>query len=124
VSDLFQAEKADNHAIAADASTRQAVQTIVIADTAMGIENVPTIGGAAHGNMVLVVIGLLGWWAVIRYRLGLLSLEEALAKLSKRLGLRMRAVILPYANAAIDVDSIADLMLVQGALEKAAAEDA
>lgn len=72
----------------------------------------------------LVVIGLLGWWAVIRYRLGLLSLEEALAKLSKRLGLRIRAVILPYANAAIDVDSIADLMLVQGALEKAAAEDA
>ncbi|MDG1945492.1 MAG: nucleotidyltransferase family protein [Halioglobus sp.] len=72
----------------------------------------------------LVVIGLLGWWAVIRYRLGLLSLEEALAKLSKRLGLRMRAVILPYANAAIDVDSIADLMLVQGALEKAAVEDA
>jgi CTP:molybdopterin cytidylyltransferase MocA len=72
----------------------------------------------------LVVIGLLGWWAVIRYRLGFLSLEEAVAKLSKRLGLRMRVVILPYANAAIDVDSIADLMLVQGALEKAAAEDA
>ena len=72
----------------------------------------------------LVVIGLLGWWAVIRYRLGLLSLEEALAKLSKRLGLRMRAVILPYANAAIDVDSIADLMLVKGSLAKAAAEDA
>ena len=72
----------------------------------------------------LVVIGLLGWWAVIRYRLGFLSLEEALAKLSKRLGLRMRAVILPYANASIDVDSIADLMLVKGALEKAAAEDA
>ena len=72
----------------------------------------------------LVVIGLLGWWAVIRYRLGLLSLEEALAKLSKRLGLRIRAVILPYANAAIDVDSIADLMLVRGALEKAAAEGA
>ncbi|MEM9254118.1 MAG: nucleotidyltransferase family protein [Pseudomonadota bacterium] len=72
----------------------------------------------------LVVIGLLGWSAVIRYRLGLLSLEEALAKLSKRLGLRIRAVILPYANAAIDVDSIADLMLVKGALEKAAADDA
>ncbi len=72
----------------------------------------------------LMVIGLLGWWAVIRYRMGVLSLEEALAKLSKRLGLRMRAVILPYANAAIDVDSIADLILVKGALEKAAAEDA
>jgi CTP:molybdopterin cytidylyltransferase MocA len=72
----------------------------------------------------LLVIGLLGWLAVIRYRLGLLPLEEALAKLSKRLGLRMRAVILPYANAAIDVDSIADLMLVKGFLENAAHRDA
>jgi hypothetical protein len=41
-----------------------------------------------------------------------LSLEEALCRLGKRLGLRMHAVILPYANAAIDVDSIADLELV------------
>jgi GTP:adenosylcobinamide-phosphate guanylyltransferase len=64
----------------------------------------------------LVLIGLLGWWMVLRYRLGMLSLEEALAKLSKRLGLRVRAVILPYANAAIDVDSIADLVLVKGYL--------
>lgn len=64
----------------------------------------------------LVLIGLLGWWAVLRYRLGMLSLEEALAKLGKRLGLRVRAVILPYANAAIDVDSIADLTLVGGFL--------
>ena len=72
----------------------------------------------------LVLIGLLGWSAVIRYRLGLLSLEEALAKLGKRLGLRIRAVVLPYANAAIDVDSIADLMLVKGSLEKAVDRDA
>jgi GTP:adenosylcobinamide-phosphate guanylyltransferase len=71
----------------------------------------------------LLVIGLLGWWAVVRYRLGMLPLEEALAKLSKRLGLRIRAVILPYANAAIDVDSIADYVLVQGSLAKAAALD-
>jgi GTP:adenosylcobinamide-phosphate guanylyltransferase len=62
----------------------------------------------------LALISLLGWWMVLRYRLGMLSLEEALAKLSKRLGLRVRAVILPYANAAIDVDSIADLELVNG----------
>jgi CTP:molybdopterin cytidylyltransferase MocA len=71
----------------------------------------------------LILIGLLGWWAVIRYRLGLLPLEEALAKLSKRLGLRIRAVILPYANAAIDVDSIADLALVKGSIARAAAAD-
>jgi YjbE family integral membrane protein len=54
-----QEQKADVHAIAADVSLRQAVQTIVIADTAMGIENVLAVGGAAHGNMLLVVIGLL-----------------------------------------------------------------
>ncbi len=72
----------------------------------------------------MLVIGLLGWLAVIRYRLGLLPLEDALAKLSKRLGLRIRAVILPYANAAIDVDSIADLMLVKGSLETAVDRDA
>jgi hypothetical protein len=32
--------------------------------------------------------------------------------------------MLPYANAAIDVDSVADLMLVKGSLAKAAAENA
>jgi len=72
----------------------------------------------------MVVVGLLGWWAVIRYRLGWLSLDEALAKLGNRLGLRIRAVILPYANAAIDVDSIADLMLVKGSLASAVDQDA
>jgi YjbE family integral membrane protein len=54
-----QAEKTDGHTLAANVSLRQAVQTIVIADTAMGIENVLAVGGAAHGNMLLVIIGLL-----------------------------------------------------------------
>jgi YjbE family integral membrane protein len=51
--------KADEIKLTADASIRQAVMTIVIADMAMGIENVLAIGGAAHGNVLLVVIGLL-----------------------------------------------------------------
>ena len=71
----------------------------------------------------MILIGLLGWWAVLRYRFGFLSLEEALTKLSKRLGLRLRVVILPYANAAVDVDSISDLVMVRGSCEKLAAED-
>ena len=61
----------------------------------------------------LVVIGLLGWWSVIRYRLGLLTLDGALQRLSRLLGVRLGAVILPYANAAVDVDSVADYQLVQ-----------
>jgi hypothetical protein len=38
---------------------RQAITSIVIADTAMGIENVIAIGGAAHGSVILVILGLL-----------------------------------------------------------------
>lgn len=36
-----------------------AVKTIVFADIAMGLDNVLAVAGAAHGNIVLVVIGLL-----------------------------------------------------------------
>jgi YjbE family integral membrane protein len=45
--------------VGTDASVRQAVMTIVLADMAMGIENVLAVGGAAHGNVLLVIIGLL-----------------------------------------------------------------
>jgi YjbE family integral membrane protein len=46
------------HAVAAKTSVRGAVQTIVIADAVMGVDNVLAVGGAAHGSMLLVVIGL------------------------------------------------------------------
>jgi molybdopterin-guanine dinucleotide biosynthesis protein A len=66
----------------------------------------------------LRVIGLLGWHAIIAYLLGLLSLERALAILSHRLNLRIAAVILPYAHAAVDIDSVADYLLVRKKFEK------
>ncbi len=64
----------------------------------------------------IILIGLLGWWSVLRYRLGLLSRDEALARLSKKLGLKLSAVTLPYGNAAVDVDSISDFTLVENKL--------
>jgi len=67
----------------------------------------------------LVLIGLLGWWSVIRYRFGWLPLDEALARLSRKLDLDIQAVILPFANAAVDVDSISDFTIVQGRLAAA-----
>jgi len=67
----------------------------------------------------LRIIRLLGWRAVLRYRLGLLSLEEALQRLGKRLGLRIAPVVVPYADAAIDVDSLDDLQRVRARLEPA-----
>jgi YjbE family integral membrane protein len=45
-------------AIAAKSSVRGAVQTIVVADAVMGVDNVLAVGGAAHGSMLLVLIGL------------------------------------------------------------------
>lgn len=51
-------EQGGGHSITAAASMRGAIQTIVIADAAMGIDNVLAVGGAAHGSIVLVVLGL------------------------------------------------------------------
>lgn len=45
-------------AIAAKRSVRGAVQTIIIADAVMGVDNVLAVGGAAQGSMLLVLIGL------------------------------------------------------------------
>ena len=61
----------------------------------------------------LAVIRLLGLWALLRYRMGWLTLDAALAGLSRRVGLRIGVVILPYAHAAVDVDSLSDYVLVQ-----------
>ncbi len=36
-----------------------AIKTIVVADIVMGLDNVLAIAGAAHGNILLVIIGLL-----------------------------------------------------------------
>jgi YjbE family integral membrane protein len=41
------------------ASFAAAVRTIVIADAMMGLENVLAVAGAAHGSVLLVVLGLL-----------------------------------------------------------------
>jgi len=51
-------EEDKGHAIEAKASFRAAVQTIVVADAVMGVDNVLAVGGAAHGSMLLVLIGL------------------------------------------------------------------
>lgn len=61
----------------------------------------------------LRVISQLGWWSVLRYLLGQLPLDSALDELSRRLRVRIRPVILPFPEAAIDVDTIADQRLVE-----------
>ncbi|KEK24813.1 TerC family protein [Bacillus gaemokensis] len=49
----------DLSSIQAKTTLFQAVRTIVFADLVMGFDNVLAIAGAAHGNIILVIIGLL-----------------------------------------------------------------
>jgi GTP:adenosylcobinamide-phosphate guanylyltransferase len=61
----------------------------------------------------LRVIGAVGWSAIVRYLSGTLTLEAALSGLSRRMGLKVGVIPLPYAEAAIDVDSAADRRLAE-----------
>ena len=71
-----------------------------------------------------VVTRLLGWRGVVRYLLGRLTLEHALQQLSSRLGVRIGAVVLPYPEAAVDVDTPADRQLAEAVLsERGQAEE-
>jgi YjbE family integral membrane protein len=45
--------------VVAAVSFRAAIQTIIVADAIMGVDNVLAVAGAAHGSFLLVVLGLL-----------------------------------------------------------------
>jgi len=56
----------------------------------------------------LRVVTAFGWISVLRYLTGRLTLPEALSRASQAMGLRVNAVVMPYPEAAIDVDSVLD----------------
>ena len=66
------------------------------------------------------VIGLVGWGAVARYALGMLSLAQGVRKISRQTGIDAGVVTMPFAEAAIDVDSVADLDLVRAIVARSA----
>ena len=51
------------------------------------------------------------------YRMGRLRLEDASARLSRRFGVRLRPVLLPFSLLAVDVDTPEDLSLCNRLLE-------
>lgn len=61
----------------------------------------------------LKMLANVGWWAALRYALGWLDLDDALALLSQRLGVRVGAVLMPFPEAAVDVDTVADWHFVE-----------
>lgn len=56
---LREEEKGDEHEFSRVSGFWGAMRTIIIADALMGLDNVLGVAGAAHGNFVLVVVGLL-----------------------------------------------------------------
>ena len=59
------------------------------------------------------MMGAIGWVVVLRYLLGKLSLQEGLGRLSTRMNVKAGAVILPFPEAAVDVDTVSDWRLVE-----------
>ncbi len=59
------------------------------------------------------LIRALGVTELVRYILGRLTLMEALDRLGRRLDLHVKEILVPFAEAAIDVDSLEDLTLAE-----------
>jgi GTP:adenosylcobinamide-phosphate guanylyltransferase len=59
-----------------------------------------------------------GWRPLLAYLLGRLTLDDAMARASHVIGARLAAVVMPYPEAAIDVDKLADLELVETILAR------
>jgi YjbE family integral membrane protein len=53
---LLQEEQA--HAVKAGGNLFEAIRTIVLADVVMSLDNILAVGGAAHGNLELLLLGL------------------------------------------------------------------
>ncbi len=68
----------------------------------------------------LRMMRILGWWTVVRHLLGRMSLADALEHISSKMGIRAGAVILPFPEAAVDVDTADDWHFVQSLVKKQA----
>ena len=66
-----------------------------------------------HRKRPLKMIWALGPFLLLRYAIGQLSLQNALAALGQKTGLKLQAIMLTQPEAAIDVDSRTDLDFVR-----------
>lgn len=71
-------------------------------------------------NPKRTVMGALGFTSTLRYLLGTLSLDQAMQRMSRAVGVRVGAVIMPFADAAVDIDTVDDFILVEKTLRQRA----
>lgn len=70
-----------------------------------------------------LIAQILGPWTVLRYLLGFLTLEQALSSVTKKTGIHVQAIMLPFPQAGIDVDKVEDLLLAETILAKTTPSD-
>jgi CTP:molybdopterin cytidylyltransferase MocA len=88
---------------------------------AQGLEAIRFWQAAQHDRKKpLKLARRLGIGMLFKYASGRLSLDGAFAHASKMLGISARPVLMPYAEAAIDVDKPSDLTLVETILNRRA----
>ena len=63
------------------------------------------------------LVAAIGFLPLLRFALGRLGIEDALSHLSRRIGVEIGMVDLPFAEAAIDVDKPGDLDLAEAILK-------
>jgi hypothetical protein len=59
------------------------------------------------------LISKLGWVPALGFFFGWLSLRQAISQLSRRLNLSIEVVMLPFPEAALDVDTVSDWKLAE-----------
>ena len=64
------------------------------------------------------VLGAFGWRLGLLIALRRLTLDQAMARAGRRLGIKARAVVLPFAEACIDVDKPSDHGMAEAILRK------
>ncbi len=62
-------------------------------------------GGGQFGKSLMRILAAFGPLSMILYRMRRLSLDGAFKRISKAVGLTVRPIIMPYAEAPIDVDN-------------------
>jgi hypothetical protein len=63
------------------------------------------------------LVAAFGPLALLRFVTGRLSLQTAFQTISSRLGMEIKPVLMPFAEAAIDVDKPSDLELAESILK-------
>jgi hypothetical protein len=76
-----------------------------------------------HRKKALRLLMFLGPAVFLRAVTRTISLDDAVAKIGRDVGIAMKAVRLPFAEAAIDVDKPADLQLVEQILASRAGRE-